>query len=183
MDAPNVGSDPFLLRRHRVRFTALAAVAIAGLLAAGCGDDSSSSTAPATAAPETTAAQTQTTDTTITPIDTEEDPPEPKPGDDVRDRLKTAGFQVRFAERGSGSPRAIRAFSVPLGGGATVTIYLYASAADAESKLAEFKPLLRDMPDQVSAVAEGDLLLVGTIQEPAKLPESKFEKVVAAAKE
>jgi len=183
MDTPNVASDPFLLRRHRVRFTAMAAAAaIAGLLAVGCGDNTTSSTASEAAA-QTTAAHAETIDTAVTPTSTAEDPPGPKPGDDVRDRLEDAGFQVRFAERGSGSPRASRAFSVPLGRGAQVTIYLYPSAAAAKAKLAEFKPLLRDMPDQVAAVAEGDLLLVGTIQEPAKLPVSKFEKVVQAAKE
>ena len=124
------------------------------------------------------------------PMSTPEPTPEPTPGpvDDgaedvarIQGRLEGAGFKVQETDIGSGNPEPVGALEVRLGGGAQVVVYIYGSAADARRSARDFEPVEQDMPDQIEVRADGANLYVGTIEEPATLPQDKFDAAVAAA--
>jgi hypothetical protein len=108
-------------------------------------------------------------------------PPASGETDAIRGRLETAGFTVEAGDLGSGEPTPEGALDVALDKGGEVTIYVYSSAADAARSEADFKPVEKESPDQIEVDVRGSVVYVGTIEEPAKLPTSEFQRVVDTA--
>jgi hypothetical protein len=98
----------------------------------------------------------------------------------VKNRLEAAGYKPEVGEPGGNEPVPEGEIEVPLKKG-QVTIYLYVTAADAQSTLKDFDAVERESPDQVDARAKGSWLYVGTIEEPATFPSAELDAVIAAA--
>lgn len=113
-----------------------------------------------------------------------EDPTAPDEGGDpvslIRGRLEGAGYDVQDEEV-SGEPMPIGAFSAELKGGASVTVYVHASAEDAATAEAELAVVEQESPDQIEIETRGSTLYVGTIEEPASLPVDDFNELIAVA--
>jgi len=107
-------------------------------------------------------------------------PDEPVAVAPIRGRLQSAGYAVSEVDPGSGSPPALAALEVKLGGG-QVKVYFYGSAFDAKAALRQFQPIEKENPDQFEVSASSSRLYVGTIEEPAVLPLNEFNDVVAEA--
>lgn len=127
---------------------------------------------------------TETPPTTTAEPSTPEREPTPNPVLDARadvtqEALEDAGYKVQQTDPGSG--KAAAAFEIDIGGGGVVTVYVYENPDDAESESKEFD--FAESPkfaDQIEVAVSGSVLYVGTIEEPAVLPNDEFNAIVAA---
>lgn len=163
----------FDLARLRVFAVLIATVSVLGLSACG-GDDSDDSS-------ESDESTTEAS-TPVTP--TEPAGPDPAVAE-MQSNLENAGFKVSGAQKGSGQPHPLGALDVVLPSKANVTIYVYASPAEAQAGGKELVTLAENPKfDPVTETTiEGANVYSGTIccvEDGAVLDDAEFQSVVVA---
>jgi hypothetical protein len=153
----------------------------ATLLAAGCGDSDDGGGGGATqATPPTPPATTTSTPTPTTP-ERERRAADPDTAAKKK-RLERAGFEDVEASGVEGvEPQPEAGLEFPLDGGGQVSIFVYASAADARAKADEFEKLARRYPAYFRVAVRGSTTYVGAAEQPEKLDRAAFDKAVEAA--
>jgi hypothetical protein len=141
-----------------------AAVASASLV--GCGADSTSGTTTRELSPPTASTPAAMTTSAHT-----------SPADAIAAQLREAGFDATVVPVDVTGPGVDAQLSVSLDRGA-VSVYVYRTAASARAVRKTFISLERDRPDQVEVRRVRNVLYVGTVEEPAVLPNSEFVRVV-----
>jgi hypothetical protein len=144
-------------------------------VAAGCGGSDDDAQPPQPAA----STQTQTTATAPAPPPSKRKlTPAVAP---AKKRLEKAGYDVIVSGVQGVDPPPQGALELPLDKGGQVTVYAYASAADAKEKAAEFEPLARKYPAFYAVAVEGSTTYVGSADEPERLDRKGFDRAVARA--
>jgi hypothetical protein len=154
--------------------TLLCCAAACAVVAAGCGGSDDDAQPPQAAA----STQTQATATTPTPPPTRKTSPAVAP---KKKRLEKAGYDVIVSGVQGVDPPPQGALELPLDKGGQITVYAYASAADAKEKAAEFEPLARKYPAFYAVEVEGSTTYVGSADEPERLDRKGFDEAVARA--
>lgn len=162
-----------------MRFISLLAALGCVASLAGCGDKTKTVTqtttapAPAVSTPKDTTAADATADTGI-----DSGAAKTPEAAAVKTSLERAGWRVTEVES-SGDPTPDGAFETS-SNGANFTVYVYASAADANRSAKDFAPVEKTNPDQLDVKVKGPRVYVATIEEPARVPEAKFRQFVAS---
>lgn len=99
----------------------------------------------------------------------------------IKAHLVVAGYEVAEQAVGSARPIAQSAVMVRSASGVRVDIYVYSTSADASMASKALFPIEKSNPNQIAVEVIGPDIYVGTVEEPAHLPRTRFEKVVVTA--
>lgn len=95
----------------------------------------------------------------------------------ILDKLKKAGLDVAEME----PTQTEKAFyEVSLKSGGKVAIYVFGGKYEAAGERSDLRALEADSPSQVEVKRIGATVMVGTVEEPAKLDDAEFQRVVTA---
>src|SRR4051794_35968961 len=128
-----------------------------------------------------TTAQAPPTETVTTTVTA----PAPEPANpdaaEIKRQLQDAGYKVVPEQDAGDSAPAGDSLTIEIGDGATMTVYVFGSEADAQKFKEKIDPVQQQNPDQIAVQVEGTHVYVGSVEAPAKLSEKQFQQAVAAA--
>lgn len=156
------------------------ALVAAALLVAGCGDSEDGTTDTQATAPQAPPPTTTQPPARTTP-EREQQAAAPEPAKKKR-RLEQAGYDEVIASGTAGvEPAPEAGLEFDLDGGGRVSVFVYASPADARTKGEEFDKYVRRYPEYFRVAVRGATTYVGMAEQPEKLDRAEFDEAVAAA--